>query len=64
MSKAEPSYAVVEDGVVTNVVVVHNPEHATDQGWISIEGVDPVPDIGWSYDGTTWTAPKDTSNLR
>jgi hypothetical protein len=43
-------YAIVEDGVVTNVVVwdgetPYNP----DGELIALEGVDPQPGIGWDY---------------
>jgi hypothetical protein len=45
-------YAIVEDGVVTNVVVwdektPYNPEGEL----VLIEGLTPEPGIGWDYDG-------------
>lgn len=46
-------YAVIQNGVVSNIVLAE-PEFAAEQGWIQCpEGVD----IGWAYDGQTATPP-------
>ena len=46
-------YAVIQKGVVSNIVLA-DPEFAAEQGWIECpEGVD----IGWAYDGQTATPP-------
>jgi len=39
-------YAIVENGVVTNIVVSDDPELAEDRGWIEAEG---GVSIGWTY---------------
>lgn len=47
------NYAIIENGTVVNVVVADT-DFAASQGWVE------CPDnagVGWSYDGTTWTAP-------
>jgi hypothetical protein len=57
---AEHHYAVIEDNVIVNVVVCDNPDYAAEQGWQRIYGVlDPLPWIGWTYDGTNWNPPPD-----
>jgi hypothetical protein len=45
-------YAIIENGVVTNVVVAEA-DYAAQQGWIECNAVNP----GWKYDGTTFTEP-------
>ena len=52
-------YAVIEDGVITNIVVA-TPEFAAAQGWI--ECPDEV-NIGWSYDGTILVPPPRDLNV-
>jgi hypothetical protein len=55
----EQTHAVVEDGIVANVVVA---DQAFMDKWypgsVDITGMDPMPGIGWAYDGTTFTPPK------
>lgn len=51
-------YAEITDGTVTNVAVCDDPTFAQQMGWVGpIDTIDPQPGVGWSYDGTTWTAP-------
>lgn len=45
-------YAIIENGVVTNVVVAEA-DYAAEQGWIEC----PNAGLGWLYDGQTFTAP-------
>lgn len=45
-------YAIIENGVVVNVVVA-DVEFASQQGWIECPEAGP----GWLYDGQTFTAP-------
>jgi hypothetical protein len=51
-------YANVTKGVVVGVVVCDDPAYATEQGWTPLQGVNPQPGPGWTYDGTTWVAPE------
>lgn len=48
------TYAIIEDGVVKNIVVA-SPEYAAEQGWVELP--DQGAGIGWGYDGTSWTPP-------
>lgn len=45
-------YAIIENGVVVNVVIADN-ETAAANGWIECPEAGP----GWLYDGQTFTAP-------
>lgn len=45
-------YAIIENGVVTNVVVAEA-DYAAANGWVECPAAGP----GWTYDGTTFTAP-------
>lgn len=45
-------YAIIENGVVTNVVVAEA-DYAAQQGWIECNAIGP----GWKYDGSTFTEP-------
>ena len=45
-------YAIIENGVVANVVVAEA-DYAAEQGWIECDAIGP----GWKYDGSTFTAP-------
>lgn len=51
------NYAEVEDNVIINVVICDDGEYAAEMGWYALEGLDPMPWIGWSYDGGTWSPP-------
>ena len=52
------NFAIIQNGTVANVIVA-------DQGFINvhcpgavrIDTLTPVPGIGWTYDGTVFTAP-------
>jgi hypothetical protein len=47
------NYAIIESDIVINAVLA-SPEYAAEQGWVALpEGAG----IGWSFDGTNWTAP-------
>lgn len=51
-------YAVISNGVCVTVIVADADFAAAHfPGAIDIDTVSPRPGIGWSYDGTTWTAP-------
>jgi hypothetical protein len=53
-------YAVIKNGVVDNVVLAETQEIAeevTGFTCIEVEHVPGAPGIGWSYSGTTFTAP-------
>ncbi len=53
------TYAVVESGIATNMVVAEQ-EVATELGLIGpLDNLSPRPGVGWSYDATTdtWSAP-------
>lgn len=50
-------YAEITDDIVTNVTVADDPVFAAAMGWVLIDGLTPMPGIGWGYDGTTWTPP-------
>ena len=45
-------YAVIENGVVTNVIKASNWP-----GGVDITGMSPRPNIGWTYDGTDFAPP-------
>lgn len=51
------NYAVIEEEICTNVVVCDDPAYAADHGWVALEGIEPLPWIGWRYDGSQWSAP-------
>jgi|LakMenE18May11ns_1017448.scaffolds.fasta_scaffold8807742_1 hypothetical protein len=54
------NYAVIKDGIVTNVIVAESQEIAESvTGLTCIEyQLEPgAPGIGWSYDGTDFSAP-------
>lgn len=51
------TYAVVQDGTATNVVLAEQ-DVATELGLVGpLDGLSPHPGIGWTWDGTAWTAP-------
>lgn len=55
-----PDYAVIEAGVVINVIVwdgVAEFDHPADVQAVPIDGLDPIPGIDWTYDGSTFTPP-------
>jgi roadblock/LC7 domain-containing protein len=53
----EEHYAELEANTVVNVVVCDDPEYAAEMGWYTLAGLNPVPWIGWTYDGGQWSAP-------
>lgn len=48
------TYAEITAGVCTNVCVCEDPAFAAAQGWVELPA---GAGVGWSYDGTTWSAP-------
>lgn len=54
------TYLRIEDGVAVEKFEfdgdISQAFHAS-LVFVSIDGLDPAPDVGWSYDGTTFTAP-------
>ena len=53
------NYAVIKDGLVTNVIVAESKEIAESvSGATCVEYTEENPaGIGWSYDGTSFAAP-------
>jgi len=54
------NYAVIKDGIVNNVIVADTKEIAetvTGLTCVEIEYVPGSPGIGWTYDGTNFSAP-------
>lgn len=49
-------FAIVKGGVVDSIALAESPL-GTDGQWIDLDGVSPPPGPGWSYDGTTFSAP-------
>ena len=52
-------YLQVTDGVSVGGVFNDNPGITIESDWVRIDNVTPEPQLGWSYDGTTWTNPDD-----
>ena len=54
------NYAVIKDGIVTNVIVADSQEIAesvTGLTCVELQLEPGAPGIGWSYDGTDFSAP-------
>lgn len=54
------NYAIIKDGIVDNVIVADTQEVAeqvTGLTCVEIEQIPGGPGIGWSYDGTEFSAP-------
>ena len=54
------NYAVIQNGIVTNVIIADTKEvaeMATGSTCIEYENVPGAPGIGWTYDGAEFTAP-------
>jgi len=51
------NYAVIVNGICTNVVVVDDHDWAMDQGLVLLDGLEPMPWIDWHYDGNQWYPP-------
>ena len=52
------TFAVIENGIVTNIIVGVEPEVVAANPTLYVEYTDLNPaGIGWTYDGTTFTAP-------
>lgn len=54
------NYAVIKDGLVTNVIVAESKEIAesiTELTCIEVNNEPGAPGIGWSYDGSSFSAP-------
>lgn len=57
------NYAIVENGVVSNVILWDGKSTyvlPTTKTLVSLEGSDAW--IGWTYDGTTFTAPEEPTD--
>lgn len=50
------TYAQMEGSTVANIVEA-DADYAAANGLVLLDGLDPVPGIGWSNAGGTWTAP-------
>lgn len=48
-------YAIIDNGEVINTIVVDG--ECSCPGSVRIDELVPVPGIGWSYDGETFTMP-------
>lgn len=48
-------YAIIDNGVVTNVAYCEDPQFAAAQGWLACEATVQPGDL---YDGTTYTRPE------
>jgi hypothetical protein len=55
------NYARINSNLVEQLYWLHNNnlagEQAQNQFVVLIEGVDPTPEVGWSYDGSSFSAP-------
>jgi hypothetical protein len=54
------NYAVIKDGIVSNVIIAESQEIAesvTGLTCIEFQQEPGAPGIGWTYDGTVFTAP-------
>ena len=49
-------FALVFDGQVVQIETTQF-DVAPTLSWVDIAGVSPAPEVGWSYDGTDFTAP-------
>jgi len=47
-------YAIIIDSIVANIALADGP---LANNWVSLQGISPQPGIGWSYNGSTFTAP-------
>jgi len=45
-------YAIVTCGVVSNIAIS---DHPLADNWVCIEGLDPMPAIGWTYANGVFT---------
>lgn len=54
--------ALIFDGKITQIEGREFPV-APPLVWVDLAGVSPVPSVGWSYDGTVFTAPPPASPL-
>lgn len=55
-------FAQIRDGTIQNVIVLNDPslEHVFVGGFdalVRIDNLDPVPQIGWLYDGQSFSMP-------
>lgn len=48
-------YALVSNGVVSNVITCDSSEFAASLNAINLAGLNPQPQIGWKYDGAVFT---------
>jgi len=50
-------WAVIESDTITNVVICEDATYGNDQGWMELEGKDPMPWMGWTLVDGVWTPP-------
>ena len=50
-------FAVVSNGIIKNIIKADQGFSVPGATLIDLDGVDPAPLIGWSYDGELFTAP-------
>ena len=59
----ETIYALINAGVVENTIVADtNFISGIENNWdacVQIDGLDPMPGIGWTYDGTDFAPPSE-----
>lgn len=58
------NYAVIEDGVVVNVIVWDGKAHIDDSVHESCVKITGDEWIGWSYDGKVFIAPQESVDLQ
>lgn len=52
------NYAIIKNGIIQNTIVWDGLSNYTPQGLpINISNINPVPGIGWGYDGTNFANP-------
>lgn len=49
-------YAIISEGIVENIVIADS-STAQENGWILLDDDNKFVEIGWSYDGNTFTKP-------
>jgi hypothetical protein len=49
-------YAVIKGGVVDGIAIADAPLD-TDGTWVCVDGMDPMPGPGWTYENDTFVAP-------
>lgn len=55
------TYAIIQNGVVVNTILwdaTAQPNYQPEDVAVKITDLNPRPGIGWTYDGTNFTAPE------